>query len=221
MSPLRFAPAAERNGEAVLAALVEALDGVAPGALVLELGAGTGQHVCRFARALPAFRFLPTERPEALADLAARVRAEGTPNILAPRALDVRTGPWPDEDAALCHAANVVHMMEDADIDGLFRGAAARLAPGGRLGLYGPFAIDGRHTGEGNRAFDAALRARAPATGLRDLADLDALARDAGLEPAWRREMPSDNRFVVWTRADGASRQSRSDASSASATPRA
>lgn len=244
-APLRHAPAAERNGEAVLAALLDELveldaigvtgvtgvtgptaDGTATGPLVLELGSGTGQHVCRFARALPDVRFQPTEYPSNTGDLVERLRREGPPNVLAPLALDVRSHPWEVPRASLCLASNVVHMMEDDAVEGLVRGAAERLAGDGRLCLYGPFAIDGAHTGEGNRAFDAALRERAPGTGVRDLAWLDEIARAAGLRPTRRRLMPSDNRFVVWSRTPrpaerrGATPR-QTQASSAARTPRA
>jgi len=200
---VRFAPAAARNREPILAALRAELeeDALLP-PTVLELGSGTGQHVCHFARALPQLRFQPSEHPAALDDLAERVRREGTANIAPPLALDVSVHPWPVARAGLCLSANTVHMMNDAGVEGLFRGAAACLPSGGKLCLYGPFAVDGVHTGEGNRAFDAALRDRAPGTGVRDLARLDEIGRAHALAPTRRRAMPRDNLFVVWTRGD-------------------
>ena len=60
-------------------------------------------------------------------------------------------------------------------------GAGRLLRDGGRLFVYGPFKRDGAHTAPSNAAFDASLRAENPDWGVRDVADLDALAQAAGL----------------------------------------
>ena len=61
------------------------------------------------------------------------------------------------------------------------QGAARHLLPGGVLVVYGPFLVDGTPTAPGNLAFDADLRARNPAWGLRRLDDVAAAAASAGL----------------------------------------
>ena len=195
---MRFAPAAARNAAAILERLRAELR---DGERVLELGAGTGQHACAFGRALPSIDWLPSEHPGQLDDLRERVASEGTPNVRAPHPLDILALPWnPPSSIDVCYAANVLHMLSEHGAECVLRGAAGILPPGGRLILYGPFAIDGEHTGPGNRAFDTALRADGTGRGVRDLARLDESGRACGFEPSRRTVMPSDNRLVVWER---------------------
>ena len=197
MTDLPFAPAAERNAGPILAVLRARLG---PRERVLEIGSGTGQHVVRFAAALPGTRWQPSEMAAALAGLAARVAAEGGPNVAAPLALDVVRDAWPDGPYDACLSINTLHIMSLEAVAALFGGASERLAPGGTLLVYGPLSIGGRHTGEGNRAFDAALRAADPARGIRDLGTLDDIAAASGFVREALVTMPADNRMIVWRR---------------------
>ena len=85
--------------------------------------------------------------------------------------------------------------------EGLGAGAGQVLPPGGVLLLDGPFRRQGVPTAPSNEAFDADLRARNPAWGLRDLAAVDALARPAGFAAPEITEMPANNLCVAWRRA--------------------
>ena len=193
-----FSPSAERNADAILAAL---RDELGPGDRVLEIGAGTGQHAVRFAAALPGVRWLPTEHPDGLSDLTVRTTAaDAPPEIERPAPLDVLTGPWPDGPFDACFGANVLHIMSPAAVEALFAGAPGRLCDGGALCLYGPVSIGGRYTSEGNRAFDAALRAEDPDRGIRDLEALDAFAAGAGLVRTRLERLPANNHFMAWRR---------------------
>ncbi len=57
---------------------------------------------------------------------------------------------------------------------------------------------DGRHTSEGNGAFDRALRARCPAWGLRDVAGVAACAGRNGLRLDRVIQMPANNLSLVF-----------------------
>ena len=72
------------------------------------------------------------------------------------------------------------------------------LAPGGKFLLYGPFNYDGRFTSPSNQQFDAWLKQRDPAMGIRDLAWLSGLAAAAGMVLIEDIEMPVNNRTLVW-----------------------
>src|SRR5438552_7910216 len=61
-----------------------------------------------------------------------------------------------------------------------FRGVGETLGRPGVLCVYGPFRYHGEHTSESNADFDRWLKARDPASGVRDFVALDELARAAG-----------------------------------------
>ena len=82
----------------------------------------------------------------------------------------------------------------------LIAGAARHLASDGCLFIYGPFMGDGVHTAPSNAEFDASLRARNAAWGVRDTNDLDRLARDVGLSSAVITAMPANNHVLAFTR---------------------
>ena len=82
------------------------------------------------------------------------------------------------------------------------RGPAASCSDDGRLFLYGPFKRDGAHTAPSNAAFDASLRAENPEWGVRDIADLAALAQVNGLALSDIAPMPANNMVLVFARAD-------------------
>ncbi|HEX6997860.1 MAG TPA: DUF938 domain-containing protein [Gammaproteobacteria bacterium] len=191
-------PAAERNKQPILEVLERVLP---PRGLVLEVASGTGQHVVHFARALPELEWQPTEPDEALrAALERRRAAAALPNVREAVALDVTRRPWPVAQAAAVVCINMIHIAPWAAAEGLFAGAAEVLAAGAPLVLYGPFMIDGRHTAPSNEAFDASLRARDPAWGVRDLRDVRALAGRCGFAFAERVAMPANNLTVVFRR---------------------
>lgn len=194
MNARRHAPAAERNRDPILSVLARVLP---PEGRVLEIASGTGQHVVHFARQLPHLSWQPSDvSEEALASIRAYVTEASLPNVMAPIRLDVRE-PWPEADAVVC--INMIHISPMSATEALFRGAGG-LPSGGVLVTYGPYKIDGQHTAPSNEAFDASLRARDPSWGVRDLADLEALAERNGLTLEQRVAMPANNFTLVWRR---------------------
>ena len=198
---LRHAPATERNRDPILAVLVRVLP---PRATVLEIASGTGQHAVFFAAALPALHWQPSDRDdELLASIAAWTRVERRENVAPPLRLDVTGSTWPVSepfDAMFC--ANLIHIAPWAACEGLMHGAGKHLVPGGVLVLYGPFKIDGAHTAPSNAAFDADLRLRDPAWGVRDLEAVAATAARHGLDLEERIAMPANNQTLVFRKRD-------------------
>lgn len=189
-----LSPAAERNKQPIW----EVLSGVLPASgTVLEIASGTGQHVLHFANAQPQLRWQPSDPDPALLD-SIRMHRRGAVhgNVLEPLQLDVLEWPWPIEhaDAVLC--INMIHIAPWSATTGLFAGAAALLAPGRPLVLYGPFRIDGRHTAASNAAFDASLKTRNADWGVRDLERVTEVAALHGFSFAAAIAMPANN-FVV------------------------
>lgn len=199
------APAAERNRGPILDVLRRVLP--ASGS-VLEIASGTGQHVVHFAQGLPALRWQPSD-PDAHArrSIAAWIAYTGLPNVAEPLAFDVRDAAWPfaTVDAIVC--INMIHIAPWAAAEALFAGASRVLRPGGVLVLYGPYRRAGRHTAASNEAFDAQLKSRDPAWGVRDLEAVVALGLDAGLDCIEVVEMPANNLSVVFRRMPHAAEQ--------------
>lgn len=193
---LRY-PATARNREPLLAALRPHLP---PTGVVLEVASGSGEHAVFLAAALPDLRWQPSDPdPAGRASIAAWVEHEGLHNVAPPLPLDAATWPWPVErvDAVLC--VNMIHIAPWEAAQGLLRGAAAVLPPGGPLLLYGPFVVDGQ-TAPSNREFDASLRARDPRWGVRELRDVERQARAHGLVLEAQVPMPANNLTVVLRR---------------------
>jgi SAM-dependent methyltransferase len=195
----RSSPATARNREPILQVLRPRLP--AQG-LVLEIASGAGEHAVHMARALPAVQWQPTDRdPDALESIAAWREASGLANLLEPLALDAADpGSWlvSEADAVVC--INMVHISPWSATQGLISGAGRVLPQGGMLYLYGPFREADVPTAASNEAFDADLRARNPAWGLRRKEEVAQLAAASGLELAERIEMPANNLSLVFRR---------------------
>ena len=211
-SACRHSPAAERNRAPILGQLQRWLP---TRGRMLEIAAGTGQHAVYFAAALPGWDWQPTDPdPAALASIDAWREAEPQPRLRPAVALDVLAPDWAlagPFDALFC--ANLLHIAPWAVCAALMRGAARLLAPAGQLIVYGPFVVDGVPTAPSNLAFDADLRARDPAWGLRRLDDVQAEALAAGLQLLDQAALPANNRMLRFTRAvSAASAASRAPA---------
>jgi SAM-dependent methyltransferase len=194
----RHSAAAERNRGPILDVLRRVLPATG---LALEIASGTGQHAAHFAAGLPGWRWQPSD-PDAGARASIAAWCAGWANVLPPLDLDVMAPDWhaaPDRvDAIVC--ANMIHISPWPTCAALMHGAARHLAPGGLLLVYGPYLVDGEPTAAGNLAFDADLRARNPAWGLRRLGDVQAAGAGAGLVLRERVAMPANNLMLVFAR---------------------
>ncbi|MBS0548367.1 MAG: DUF938 domain-containing protein [Proteobacteria bacterium] len=194
----REAPAAARNRDPILAVLQRYLPSKG---LVLEFASGTGEHVVHFARALPALSFQPSDPNEtARASIDDWVKTLGLANVAPALALDAAAASWPVAEAAAILCINMIHISPWAATEGLLAGAGRTLPPGGVLFLYGPYRRNGVSTAPSNEAFDADLRARDPAWGLRVLEDVAALAAQNGFGAPDVVEMPANNLSVIFRR---------------------
>ena len=194
----RHSAAAERNCGPILGVLGRVLPATGT---ALEVASGTGQHVAHFARHLPGWQWQPSDpQPESLASIAAW--CTGLANVAAPLRLDVLDAGQAlgacRFDAVYC--ANMLHIAPWATCAALMALAATHLAPRGQLVVYGPFIVDGVVTAPGNLAFDADLRARDPAWGLRTLGDVERQANAHGLRLGERIDMPANNLVLVFDR---------------------
>ena len=187
--------ACERNKGPILEILGEAF---ARSRRVLEIGSGTGQHATHFAAHLPHLVWQPSDTGDYLTGLRERISHEGTPNLRAPLELDVRDLPWAVEPVDAVFTANTLHIISWDAVKDLFRGIGAVMSGPGVLAIYGPFRYGGRFTSASNAEFDRYLRARDPASGIRDFEEVNTLSSEQGLSLLADHPMPANNQFMIW-----------------------
>ncbi len=192
-----FSPACERNKGPILAVLQ---DWLPPGAQVLEIGSGSGQHAAFFCQQIAGLSWQASERQDNLTDLQAQLAAL-SPTLPPAIALDVTdAGQWPRQSFDAVFTANTTHILPAPAVALLLAGSARVLRPGGLLLLYGPFHDGGVHTAASNAAFDQHLRSLDPAMGVRDALALVEQAQGLGLAPLADVAMPANNRILVLQR---------------------
>jgi SAM-dependent methyltransferase len=196
----RFAPATARNRDPILEVLRRH---VAPGARVLEIASGSGEHAIDLAPALAVASWQPTDRdPDARASIDAWREHAGPAAAVVLPATELDVLRWRPAEAAfdVVVCINMIHIAPVEAALAALEGAAQALRPGGVLYLYGPYRRDGRHTAASNEAFDASLRARDPSWGVRDLEWVTSSAASHGLELVEVTPMPANNLSVVLRR---------------------
>ena len=189
-----YSASCERNRDPILAVL---RDHFADRRRVLEIGSGTGQHAVYFAAALPHLSWQTSDRRENHEGIRAWLDEAALPNALAPLELDV-AGPWPRARYDAVFTANTLHIMSWSEVEALFAALPAVLADNARLVIYGPFNYGGKFTSPSNAQFNVTLKSWGEHMAIRDFEAVDALARAAGLRLLEDREMPANNRCLVW-----------------------
>jgi len=199
-----FSAACERNKDAILAVLQ---DWLPPGAQVLEVGSGSGQHAVFFAQSTAGLTWQTSELSANLAGLGERIALEGGSGlapgsqILMPIPLDVGVpADWPKQRFDAVFTANTTHIMPASSVPDLLAGAAGVLVPGGLLLLYGPFCDHGIPTAASNVDFDLHLRSLDPAMGVRDAVIIREQATGLGLTQVADVAMPANNRTLIFRR---------------------
>ncbi|MCS3748333.1 hypothetical protein FHY18_003966 [Xanthomonas arboricola] len=209
--PKPFSPASARNRDPILAVLQRHF---ADRHQVLEIGAGTGQHAVHFAAAMPWLQWQASDHADHLPGMRQWLDEAALPNTPPPIAMQAVLTPSPGlaplptlpvqpdgrRGFDAIYSANTLHIMGWPQVQALFAGLPAVMAPQTVLAVYGPFNRDGQFTSDSNRDFDAMLRTRDAASGIRDAADVDALAAQVGLQLVDDVEMPANNRCRVWRR---------------------
>ena len=172
---------------------------------VLEIGSGTGQHAAYFAPALPHLSWQPSDVAENLPSIRLWREEAQSPRPLEPLELDVER-PFPALPADAVFSANTCHIMSWAQVERMFTGVAALLPARGVLVLYGPFHYGGKPTSPSNAEFDAWLRGRDPAGGVRNFEDIRDFAARYGVLLEEDNAMLANNRLLVFRKNRGPER---------------
>ena len=192
------APSALRNR----AAITELVLRHAPATgRALEIASGTGEHVIAMAAAMPRLDWHPTDIDTGRRrSIDAWVRAEGLGNVAPARHLDAAQPGWAADEppADLIVLVNLLHLIPNEAAETILNGIARALSPRGVAVIYGPFLRDGAATSEGDRAFDASLRAQDPDIGYKDAGWVSAHMKAEGLTRLEERHMPANNLAFVF-----------------------
>ena len=197
MTDKPFSESCVQNREPIMAVLRELF---ADRSHVLEVGSGTGQHAVYFGAELTHLLWQTADVPPHHAGIRLWLAEAGLANVLPPLALDVNQTNWCSDRYDAVFSANTLHIMSWPEVEKFFGGVGEVLESGGILAVYGPFNYNGAFTSESNARFDAWLKARDPASGVRDFEAVDALARAQGLHLQQDIAMPANNRTLVWRR---------------------
>lgn len=197
-----FFPATQRNRAPIGDVLAEQLQCTG---LVLEIASGSGEHGVSFQKRFPKLTWQCSDPdPEHCRSIDAWIRHEQlTQQMPAALTLDVRDPDWLEqlqEPVQAVVAINLLHISAWDCTTALLRQSAALLPSGGKLCVYGPFSVDGRHVSASNISFDASLHQSNPAWGVRDQTTVLREAYEAGLTLQNIALMPANNRMITWIR---------------------
>lgn len=203
-------PAASRNQEPILQVLKRFLSDVdniedEESPLFLEIASGSGQHVGYFAPNFPGIRFQPSDFDEnLLGSINCYSKTCSSKNILPPIQVDIckklSCYGFEVNSVDYMYCSNMIHISPFECTIGLFENAGNYLKPDALLITYGPYSKDGVITPDSNIAFNASLKARNPAWGLRDISDLIKLAEQNNMSLMDTIEMPANNKTLIWRR---------------------
>ena len=93
----------------------------------------------------------------------------------------------------------MIHIAPISALHGLVGLADRALKPDGKMVLYGPF-LTGETSAPSNVDFDASLKRRNPAWGVRDLAAVKHIFAKQGFNNVRLRDMPKNNFLLVLSR---------------------
>ena len=164
---------------------------------VWEIGSGTGQHACYFARHLPHIEWQPTDRHENIPGICLWQEEARTPNLKPPLILDITDAVWPCNSIDALFTANTLHIMSWDEVRILFDHLSTHLNPKALVCIYGPFNYNGAYTSDSNARFDQWLKTQHALSGIRNFEDIMLLAPISGLELLDDIAMPANNRLLV------------------------
>ncbi|WP_245861363.1 DUF938 domain-containing protein [Arsukibacterium tuosuense] len=196
-SDLPFSQACENNKSPILTVLQQAFAGCNN---VLEVGSGTGQHALHFAEHLPHLCWQASDQPVYLPALKERIRRAALPNLPLPLPLDICTDPPPVVVAEGLFTANTLHIMPWPVVNHFFSRLSELTAARASLCIYGPFNYNGQFSSASNQAFDASLKSRDPAMGIRNSEQVLMLAQQQGFNLQQDYAMPANNRLLWFTK---------------------
>ena len=164
---------------------------------LLEIGSGTGQHAVFCAQELPDVTWQPSDLLNNHEGMLQWINEAQLNNVLSPLVLDVDQN-WPEIITDHVFTANTVHYISDKSVRNMFTKVSGILPHGGLFIIYGPVNENGQLTSEGNASLDEWLKTCVnPLAGIKDLAEIEQVAKDCDLVLIDNLTMPANNRLLV------------------------
>ncbi|WP_347987055.1 DUF938 domain-containing protein [Methylomonas sp. AM2-LC] len=190
-----FSQACENNKEPILQVIRKVY---AQATTVWEIGSGTGQHACYFAKQLPYLEWQPTDRVENIDGICLWTTEAQLSNLKSPLSLAVQDDTWPCKSIDALFTANTLHIMNWDEVQLLFARLNVYLTANASVCIYGPFNYNGAYTSESNARFDQWLKAQNCLSGIKNFEDILALAINIDCELTADETMPANNRLLVF-----------------------
>jgi cyclopropane fatty-acyl-phospholipid synthase-like methyltransferase len=164
---------------------------------VWEIGSGTGQHACYFARHLQDIEWQPTDKSENIPGICLWQEEAQLANLKPPLTLDVTDTVWPCNSIDALFTANTLHIMSRDEVQIFFASLAVYLNARALICIYGPFNYNGDYTSDSNALFDQWLKSQNTLSGIKDYEEIMFLAATVGIELVKDVAMPANNRLLV------------------------
>ena len=197
-----FAPACERNKDAILSVLKEIID--ESNRKLFEIGSGTGQHAAYFAKHFPHLEWVTSDVAENHLGISLWLAEAKLANLRGPYLFDVDRTDISKNVYDLVFAANILHILSWKQDKTLFKKLGRGLSDGAQVLFYGPFNYAGNFTSASNQAFDEQLKQNDPKRGIRNFEEVVSNMRKNGFELTQDFEMPANNRLLQFLKLSGA-----------------
>ena len=194
-----FSPSAGRNKAVIAEGLSELLPEKAS---VLEIGGGTGEHGIETLTARPDLDWQFSD-PDPASRLSQAAWASHLGfKVNAPLNLDmsdIQSRAQIKQSYDAIFSANMIHIAPVSALHGLADLASRAIKEEGQMILYGPF-LFGKDSAPSNVDFDASLKRRNSAWGVREIDFVKHIFAKKGFNVAKLRDMPKNNFFLGMSR---------------------
>ena len=197
-----FFPASKRNKDCIGGELSRIIKKKGS---ILEIGSGSGEHGVFFQKLFPEIIW-QTSDPELVhrKSISSWIQYEKlNKKMPQPLDIDVENISWkiPLKLAYSLQgivSINMIHITQWNCTESLFRGSRKLLNNGKFLILYGPFKIANKHISQSNYFFDNSLKMQNDSWGVRNLEEVDDVAKKNGFFQENYINMPANNFLIIY-----------------------
>lgn len=191
-----FAPACERNQQAILDVLKKHLR--SSDQHVFEIGSGTGQHAVYIAKHLTNIMWQTSDVVENHSGISMWLKEAQLENVLPPLEYEIGEDKFPGINIDVVFSANTLHIISETLVEQLIKDLGTSLKSSARVMFYGPFKYRGEFTSESNADFDLWLKDIDPLRGVRDFEWINQLMQNQAFKMIQDINMPANNQLLLF-----------------------